>query len=467
MTARKPPRGHRSVVALIAGLCAAVAGGRAGIAHADGNDGADYDPRSTAWNGMASFVGLAEGMGFEVTPVSSLEWSELTADDILVLIYPLQRVDPGRLGAFVQAGGNLVIADDFGEGKDAMQGLGLLRAEVLTPRATKFYDGRTYAPIATARGDHPLAVDVGEVVTNHPAALSRVEGATTIVAFDEGAVVVAGERGSGHFVAISDPSILINKMLMFRGNIQLAANLLRYLDRGGRARHVVLLRGDVPMYGEPRPFIDDAKAGPLGRSIADVNFWLSERRAWLLTPSAMKALAAVLAAALFLLAMVALPVRRGPRIDGAWLRFGRPGRRDEPHSVVREAEQGRGSNLVLACVLRDQVQLLLAGATGKPEPLYTVPEPQLVAELSRARGPEAGAALARVYRRLRALPSRGQAAAPWSAGHLARRDFDTLYGDVAELCRTLGAGFADPGTAPLHPPGPSSRSPRTLAEPES
>jgi len=360
-----------------------------------------------------------------------------------VLIYPLQRVDPGRLGAFVQAGGNVVIADDFGDGKDAMQGLGLLRAEVDTPRAGKYHDGRPWAPIATARGDHPLASDVGEVVTNHPAALTRVEGATTVVAFDDGAVVVAGERGSGRFVAISDPSIFINRMLMFRGNIQLATNLLRYLDRGGRAHHVVLLRGDVPMYGDPRPYIDDARAGELGRTIADLNFWLSERRAWLLTPGAMKALAVGLAAALLLLALFALPVRRGPRIDGAWLRFGRPGRRDEAHSVVLQAERGGGSNLVLACVLRDQVQILLAEAIGKAEPLYTIPEGQLVAELSRARGPEAGAALARVYRRLRALPSRGQAAAPWSAGHLARRDFDTLYRDVGELCRTLGIDLVD------------------------
>jgi hypothetical protein len=399
----------------------------------------DYDPQSTAWNGMASFVGLAEGMGFEVSSVGSLEWSDLSADDILFLIYPLQRVDPGRLGAFVQAGGNVVIADDFGEGKDAMQGLGLLRVETVTPRATKFYAGRSYAPIATAKAVHPLATDVGEVVTNHPAALTQVQGATTVIGFDEGAVVVAGERGSGHFVAISDPSIFINKMLMFRGNIQLATNLLRYLERGGRARHVVLLRGDVPMYGDPRPFIDDAKAGELGRSVADLNFWLSERRAWLLTPAAMKVLAAALAAALLLLALVALPIRRGPKIDGAWLRFGRPSRRDEPHAVVTAAEQGTGGNLVLACVLRDHVQTLLADVLGKPDPLYTMPEAQLTTELTLARGKAAGTALGRVYRRFRALPSRGQAAAPWSAGHLPRREFDTLYKDVAELCRTLGA----------------------------
>jgi hypothetical protein len=432
---------NRRLAAAAAVAIAGLAG--AGPARAADAEGGDYDPRSTAWNGMASFVGLAEGMGFSVTPVSSLEWSELSSEDILVLIYPVQRVDPGRLGAFVQAGGNAVIADDFGEGKDAMQGLGLLRAEVDTPRASKYYDGRAWAPIATARGDHPLAADVGEVVTNHPAALSRIEGATAVVAFDEGAVVVAGERGTGRFVAISDPSIFINRMLMFRGNIQLATNLLRYLDRGGRARHIVLLRGDVPMYGDPRPYIDDARAGELGRSIADLNFWLSERRAWLLTPGAMKALAVGLAAALLLLALFALPVRRGPRIDGAWLRFGRPGRRDEPQAVVAQAEQG-GGGLVLACVLRDELQRLLADAVGRPEPLYTVPEAQLVAELSRARGPAAGAALGRVYRRLRALPSRGQAAAPWSAAHLPPRAFDTQYRDAAERCRTLGAALPDP-----------------------
>jgi hypothetical protein len=158
----------------------------------------------------------------------------------------------------------------------------------------------------------------------------------------------------------------------------------------------------------------------------------------------MKVLAIGLAVALLLLAMVALPARRGPRIDGAWLRFGRPGRRDEPHSVAVQAERG-GGNLVLACMLRDEIQRLVAAAVGKSEPLYTVPEAQLVAELSRARGPEAGAALGRIYRRLRALPSRGQAAAPWSAAHLARRDFDTLYRDAADLCRTLGAAFRDPG----------------------
>ncbi|HEY0253684.1 MAG TPA: DUF4350 domain-containing protein [Kofleriaceae bacterium] len=408
-----------------------------GVAHADPSD---YDPHSTAWNGMAQFVALAEGMGFDVTPVSELEWSELGSKDILFMVYPLHRVDPNRLSAFVQAGGNAVIADDFGDARDAMLGLGLLRAETTAPKATRYYEGRLWAPIATAKGDHPIAREVGEVVTNHPAALTHVEGAATVVGFDEGALVVAGERGTGKFVAVSDPSIFINRMQQepFHGNVALTVNILDWLSREGTARHIVLLRGDVNMYGEPQPFIDDPKGGKLGRSIAELNTWLWGRHEWLLTATAMKAVAGALAACLLFLAFVALPVRRGPKIDGAWLRFHRPARRDDPHLLVNAAEANAGSLLVLACILRDQVQRFLAEASGHSEPLYTVPEAELVARVSAARGTQAGVALARVYRRLRALPSRGQAAAPWSSGALTRRDFESLYSDVAELCRTLG-----------------------------
>lgn len=428
----------------VAVLCAlALAAATPARAQATQDFSADYDPYSQAWNGMASFVGLAEGMGFSVHIVSELDWSELGANQILFLVFPLERVDPSKLGAFISAGGNVVIADDFGEGKDAMQSLGLLRADIGQANASRFYEGRPYAPIANARGDHPLARDVGDVITNHPAVMTRVEGADTVIALDDGAIAVAGERGSGRFIAISDPSILINRMLQFPGNVRFTANMFNWLDRHGGdgkrvATEIVLLRGDVKMYGEPRAYIDDPRAGELGRSVADLNEWLKHAEAWLLTPAAMKALAAILAVVLLLLALLALPVRRGPRIDGAWLRFTRPVRRDDPQRLLADAERGVGSNLVLACILRDQVQRILAELIGRSEPLYTVPEAQLVAELSRARGNVAGIALTRVYRRLRALPSRGQAAAPWSAGHLPRREFDALFQDVAELCRTLG-----------------------------
>ena len=419
-----------------------------GLGVAQAEDLADYDPRSDAWNGMSAFVGLAGGMGFDVDVRGSLEWGDLSANDVLFLVYPLQRVDPGKLAAFVQAGGNVAIADDFGEGKDAMTGLGL-RLDVGIPTASRHYEGREWAPIAgVSAKDHPLALELEDnpehgVVTNHPAAFKSASGATEVVGFDDGAVVVAGERGTGRFVAIADPSIFINRMQQFAGDTQLAVNVLNWLARDGRAHRLVLLRGDAAMFGEPRPFIDDPQGGKLGRSISDLNLWLSKSSDWLLIPGAMKALAAALAAVLLVLAILALPVRRGPKIDGGWLRWRRPARRDEPHGLVDGADRG-GSLLVLACILRDHVQRLLESEIHRPEPLYTLPERELVAHTTSARGAAAGAALSRVYPRLRALPSRGQAAAPWSVGVLPRREFDALYRDVAELCRTLGSELSEP-----------------------
>jgi hypothetical protein len=110
----------------------------------------------------------------------------------------------------------------------------------------------------------------------------------------------------------------------------------------------------------------------------------------------------------------------------------------EPPRRGRRRTETRGPLLVLACILRDQVQTYLAEAAHHAEPLYTMSEAELVARVAAAHGNDAGIALSRVYRRLRALPSRSQAAAPWSSGTLPRRDFESLYRDVAELCRTLG-----------------------------
>jgi hypothetical protein len=338
-----------------------------------------------------------------------------------------------------------VIADDFGQAHDALAALGML-TDVGAPRASHYWHDHVFAPIATPKTDHPLADNVSEVVTNHPASFQRVTNATIVIGFDDGALVVAGERGTGRFVAISDPSILINEMLRepFAGNVTLATNMLRWLSRDGRARRVVLLHGDAPMYGDPPPFVYDPRGGKVAQSVDAIDEWLGAAREWSMIPATMKGLAAALGVLLVALALFALPIRRGPTVDGTWTKFARPQRRDEPHSLIATADHdgGRGrSLLVVACVLRDHVQRLLEAALGRSEPLYTLGEAELLAQLARASGQPAATALGRVYKRLRALPSRGQAAAPWSAGQLRPREFDALYRDVGELCRTLGAEF--------------------------
>ena len=405
----------------------------------------DYEPSSKSWNGLYTYTRLAAGLGFEVVPVSALEWGDLDERDILVLVYPLQRVDPSRLSAFVQAGGHVIVADDFGEAGDALSRMGLLRADVGTPEARSYYRSRLFAPVASPLiAGHPLVTGVTEVVTNHPAVLTEVAGAVPVIGFGagKGAVVVAGEQGTGRFVVVSDPSFFINRMLQFPGNVTLAVNMLRWLGRDGRARRVVLLRGDVPMYGDPRPFIDDAGLSPLGRSVAGVNRWLEQRNDWLLTPTAMQVFGGALAVALAILALAAMPPWRRVPLDGRWLRLLRPERgvRGEipVDEVVAAADAGARNLMLPAAVLRDAVAAALARATGTVDPLHQLPERELVDRVARAKGADAGAQVAALYRRLRALPTRSQAAAPWTRGQVSRRELEELHAAAQRLYRSLG-----------------------------
>ena len=410
----------------------------AGAARARADEISDYDPQSKAWNGLASFVAVAEGAGYEVVPVAALQWGDLDRGDVLVLVYPMQRVDPERLNAFLEAGGSALVADDFGEAKDALARLGFVRAEVGEAKADSYYDDRMYAPIASNVASHPITEGVDHVVANHPAVLTRIEGATAVVSFANGdAIVVAGERGPGRFAVVSDPSIFINRMLQFPGNLRLANNLMRWLGRG-HAKRIVLLRGDVPMYGDPKPFIDDAGAGELGRALGDLNRWLDEGNGWFLKEGSMRLISAILAAILIAAALFAMPLWRRGAVDGAWLRFTRPEAADDPTRAVALADGGDTNLRVAAAVLRDAVTAAVAQAIGVPDPLYGMSKAQLVSALHEAKGPRAAEAFAKMYSRLRELPSRGQAAAPYGGIHVSRYEFDRLYEEARALYRTLG-----------------------------
>lgn len=398
----------------------------------------DYDPQNSNWNGLMQFRDLVMGMGFEFSEVTKLEWGDLGADEILVFLYPQQTVDPAQLDAFIQAGGHVIVADDFGEAQNALARIGAIRLDLATLRAENYYEGRTWAPIATVTPGHPISLDVEPIVTNHPAALGHLAGGTVVAGFPDGALIVAGERGTGRFVAVADPSIFINRMLEFPGNLRVAVNMLHWLDRNGRAKRVVVVRGDVPMYGQARPYIDDGNASRMSRSVADINRWLDERSTWLLVPGAMRALG--IGAGLLLMGLLALaiPWRKGPRPDGAWLALQRPARLDDAFVMARQAQRANEPHLISACLLRDRVQAVLAHTIGKADPLFTVADAQLADLLRDGHGQNAASAYQRVSERLRRLPSRGQAAAPWGGGHMSKREFDALYDDCAALCRNLG-----------------------------
>lgn len=433
------------VVAL--GLLVALGGPARAEDHGAGvlDDSLDYDTASDRWNGMGTLAALAKGLGLTVEAMPDIEWTELGADDILLVVYPHERLEPGHLAAFIRNGGNVLLADDFGDSAETMARLGMLRERAGGVKAERFYRDLPFAPVARPHVPaHPLAAGVSEIVTNHPAVLVQVQGAELVFGFGPGeGVIAAGALGSGRFVVSSDPSIFINRMLQFDGNMQLTVNALRYLSRDGAAHRLVILTGSFSIYGEPEGLLDDGTVrGTMASMLGDINRWLDERNDYLLTSIGMRAVALLVAALIAVLAILALPLGRRARLDGAWTRAtSAPVIPPEDFDTIlgRYDRAGPGGNFLLpATIVRDAVNGSLARILGERDPLHALPEQALYERLTRARGTVAAAALRRIYKQLKSLPSRAQAASLWSTGYLGRRDFERLHEDALELYLALG-----------------------------
>src|SRR5262249_8344540 len=162
------------------------------------------------WNGLSELAALAAGSGLTVENRATLQWSEVGPSDVLFIVYPTTQVDAGRLTAFLRARGRALIADDYGRADEALLRLGLLRHPRAAPAAST-HDGTPTLPVAAPMMAHALARGAGELVTNHPSTFSVSAGRDAVFGFGGGDVVVAtGTLGDGTFVALSDPSVLIN-----------------------------------------------------------------------------------------------------------------------------------------------------------------------------------------------------------------------------------------------------------------
>jgi hypothetical protein len=409
-----------------------------------GVDTDDYDSENSRWNGLTQLRAIAEGFRLRVDVFTRLDWEDLGSEDILFILYPINRVEPGHLAGFIRNGGHVMLADDFGDSGAAIARLGMLRQQPSGVSAARFYKDLPFAPIATPLSpQHPLATGVTELHTNHPAVLTEVKGPEVVFGFGDGeGVVAAGAIGDGRFIVCSDPSLFINRMLQFEGNLQLAINAIRFLNRDGEAKRLVILTGEYTIYGEPSGLLDDGTLrGKSMSMMSDFNRWLEERNDYFLTEIALKVIGVLVAMLIALMAIASLPLARRSKLDGGWTRAKSQSRVDDDfENVVSRYEEARpGASYILpAAVLRDSLNTALGRVVEVAEPLYTMQEPDLMRDIGDRCGAEASAALARVYRRVKGLPSRVQAASQWSKGYLSRRDFERLHHDVTELHRILG-----------------------------
>ncbi len=213
---------------------------------------AAFDVSDATWEGCSEFLEIARGElgAARVQTVAVLDWSQVAPEDGVLVLHPLQEMDPEETASFMKAGGRLAIVDDFGRGEDTLRRFQIERTT--TPaRPVNALRNRPALAIAEpvvdvvgghAVGPHPVVSHVNRLVTNHATGLRHpnLSPVLRIKAIGEPDVIiaVAGQVGKGRLFAMSDPSALMNMMLRYPGNRAFAAGLARYLvdEDGGQAR---------------------------------------------------------------------------------------------------------------------------------------------------------------------------------------------------------------------------------------
>ena len=254
----------------------------------------DYAP-VRAWNGLGRFVELAraQGIAVDLVPQDALPLDPATS---LILVYPETAPDGSALTAFVEAGGRLLVADDYGLGAGALASLGLLRVAGPTLPGAAFRGDPDF-PVAVPLTTHPVLEGVGAVVTNHPAALGVGPGGRCLLAFHApppACLLAEASRGYGTALALADPSVLIDLMLEVDADRRLAEGLLRYLTQNRRARIALALPAAAWAAVQPPPAEGTGWQAALRRWITRLSEPLAEAPPWLW---ALLALAGLLLAA--------------------------------------------------------------------------------------------------------------------------------------------------------------------------
>lgn len=160
--------------------------------------------------------------------------------------------DGARISEFVEEGGTLVVADNFGShGNDLLAGIGAdARFQGAMLRDEEHYYRSPTMPVALDTADHQYTGAVDQVTLNHGTAVEP-NGATSVVntsslayldrdrsgdlsedeELESYPVVTIEEVGDGRVIAIGDPSVFINTMLDRPGNQAFLSTLLTDHDR--------------------------------------------------------------------------------------------------------------------------------------------------------------------------------------------------------------------------------------------
>ena len=199
---------------------------------------AEFSMFNTKWDGCSKFAKLLAEKG-EVIPIlysyNSVKLGKLKG--VLIIIGPdvdFSSLEAKEVKEFLENGGTLFIADDFGTANSLLEKLGVKARFSTQPLKDIFYSKRAEFPVVVRIEDPKLAVGVKRIILNIPSAILRCNGKiftskVSIVGKNMKSYPIMAEikYGKGKIILFSDPSMFINDM--FNENRQFIENLIMYL----------------------------------------------------------------------------------------------------------------------------------------------------------------------------------------------------------------------------------------------
>ena len=198
---------------------------------------------NTMWNGLRHSLNALDAH----TVDTSIGLPQIDSNDTLVCIpyLPYGDLQLARLKNFVNNGGTLMVMDDFGFGNDILAYLGIESRFSGAPLLDPLYCYKNqWLPEIT---DFSPAVsrNVKEIVLNHATALLNIDNSRVIAwsssssyldrnengSYDQGEpkgplpVAAKIPLGTGTIILVSDPSILLNSMLIKDDNLSFIKSL--------------------------------------------------------------------------------------------------------------------------------------------------------------------------------------------------------------------------------------------------
>ncbi len=202
---------------------------------------ADFSMFNTKWNGCSEFAKVSVGRG-ELIPVlypyNSVDFAK--REGVLIIVGPdvgFSTLEIEELRFFLDRGGTLFIAEDFGIANDFLEKLGIPGRFSKKTMGDIFYCKRADFPVIVRIEDPELSYGVENLILNVPSVITGLEGGAGEVFSSKVSVVGENRKsypiltetsyGKGRVVLLSDPDILINDMAV--ENNKFIENLVRYL----------------------------------------------------------------------------------------------------------------------------------------------------------------------------------------------------------------------------------------------